>query len=108
MKTLEIVKLLGAASCCLVLAVSAAKADAISLSDNDLDRVTAGQLTPPPPLFPPPSGVFELGEGLLNPPSPPPQPDPPAATPPSLPDARALPGQFLGALLSIIRSGGLR
>jgi len=95
----RIVELFGASCCCLVLGVTAANADSPRLSEAELDRVTAGNLfeptpvqpivtpidgsLPPPPLFPPPSAGFELGEGLLNPP-PPPAPLPPV-TPPSPP-----------------------
>lgn len=112
MKTNEIVKLLGVASCCTVMAVSAAKADAVALSDSDLDRVTAAQLAPPPPLLElPPAfqGQFDTLPGLFDPPPPPPPPPPAPETPTvPLPDVRGLPGEFLGAILQLILGGGLR
>jgi len=108
MKKTNLVKLLGVASCCVVMTVSVAKADAVALSETDLDRVTAGQLLDPIELPSEFQGKFDLLPGLLAPPPPPPPPPEPDPVVPDLRDLRGLPGQALSAILQLILSGGLR
>lgn len=111
MKIRNLVKLIGISSSCLVLAVSAAKADAVTLSDTDLDRVTAAQLVAPPPLIELPpafSGQFDTLPGLFDPPPPPAPPPAPEPTPSPVPEFGGLPGQVLQSILELILSGGLR
>jgi len=95
----RILPLVGASCCCLVLGITAANAETVTLSDAELDHVVAGNISfppfepigsppsgggaaPPPPLFVPDTDApFDLNVGLLNPPAPPPPLTPPTPTP---------------------------
>jgi len=82
---MAILKSIGLASCGLVLTMAAANADPLVLSDQVLDNVTAGELSPSLPSLPglqtQPGGgtggsLVPTLPGLLNPPDPTPDPTP--------------------------------